>query len=129
VLLLSAWPSRTLTGKPLPDGFTKRLGDIARASGGTAEITACIDGPYGYVRSLDSFESVVLLAGASTDFLFLPLSLTCSSSWFLGGSGISYTAGLLSQIIRDCDAGKSTVKHVSFIWVVRSTGTSPITEP
>jgi hypothetical protein len=62
-------------------------------------------------------------------FLLLPLSLTCASSWFLGGSGISYTAGLLSQIVRDCDAGKSTVKHVSFIWVVRSTGTSPITEP
>lgn len=116
---------------PSIDGFTKRLGEIARAGGGTAEITAFIDGPYGYVRSLDSFESVVLLAGPSSS-AFLDLlqdRLLTRSLCSAGGSGISYTAGLLSQIVRDCKAGKSAVKHVSFIWVVRTTGSSSCHAP
>jgi len=46
------------------DGFTKNLGKIARAAGGETEILTCVEGPYGYVKSLDSYESVVLISGA-----------------------------------------------------------------
>lgn len=46
------------------DGFTGRLGQMAKAAGGQIEITALLDGPYGYVRGLNSNHSVVLISGA-----------------------------------------------------------------
>lgn len=33
---------------------------------------------------------------------------------------------MLYQIVRDCKAGKSAVKNVTFLWVVRTTGASAV---
>lgn len=62
-----------LTHMLSPDGFTKRLGALACAGGGSVQISAFIDGPYGYVRSLSSYESVVLLAGTSPSPFLSPI--------------------------------------------------------
>lgn len=105
------------------DGFTKNLGKVARAGGGEAEILTCVEGPYGYVKCLQSYESVVLISGAcdvSRAAISLPRADTLA--WRLaGGSGISYTLPLLAKMIRDSAAGQLAVRSVAFVWIVPNT--------
>lgn len=48
------------------DGFTGRLSRMCKSHGGRFEIPAYLDGPYGNIKSLDSYSSVVLIAGESS---------------------------------------------------------------
>lgn len=38
-----------------------------------------------------------------------------------GGSGITYTLPLLLDLVKDAQSGKSAVKNITFVWVVRTT--------
>jgi len=62
-----------------------------------------VDGPYGRPPSVNSFSSVVLLAG---------------------GSGVSFTLPLLLDIISAVGRHKSPVRRVLFVWSVKHRGGS-----
>lgn len=61
------------------DGFTKRLANVAREAGGSADVTVCVEGPYGYVRGLESYGSVIFVAGSLAPFIQPNLSLSTDS--------------------------------------------------
>ncbi|EIW68400.1 hypothetical protein TREMEDRAFT_32173, partial [Tremella mesenterica DSM 1558] len=91
------------------DGFTKRMKDHvdeerkARGLGPdvqvSVDIPAAVEGPYGESRSLDRYDGVLILTG---------------------GSGISYGIAHLMQIVRDAREGKTRVKFVRIIWMVKT---------
>ncbi|WVQ80616.1 hypothetical protein IAT38_002721 [Cryptococcus sp. DSM 104549] len=85
-------------------GFTKRL-RLALPSDDTTSVPLYIEGPYGYPHSLDSFSTVLLVAG---------------------GTGVTFTSGHFLQIIqnaRRAQRGKrskgSCVKRLHLVWHVR----------
>jgi len=79
------------------DGFTRHLYNYAVSHPGKP-VTVLVDGPYGWPPSVDSFSSVVLLAG---------------------GSGVSFTLPLLLDIISSVRRGESPVGRVLFVWSVK----------
>ena len=77
---------------------------------GTSKVFALIDGPYGHMRPLRQFDSILLMAG---------------------GSGSTFTTPLMREIVaRWKDENSSTwnipggaaTKYVRFIWVIKSRG-------
>ncbi|KAL7408979.1 ferric reductase NAD binding domain-containing protein, partial [Mrakia frigida] len=81
------------------DGFTGRLSRIAKSHGGRFEVPAYLDGPYGTIASIDSYSSVVLVAG---------------------GTGVSYTLPLALQLVRLAQEGSSAVSSLTFVWCVKN---------
>lgn len=91
------------------DGFTKRMKDAvdaerkARGLGVEEhvkiEVPAAVEGPYATVDSKKGFDGVLILAG---------------------GSGISYALSHLLQVIREAREGKTKVKRIRIIWMVKS---------
>ena len=79
------------------NGFTRHLYNHAASHPGKP-VTVLVDGPYGRPPSLDSFSSVVLLAG---------------------GSGVSFTLPLLLGIISAVRRNESPVRRVLFVWSVK----------
>lgn len=77
------------------DGFTKRLREQAE---GDTPITAYIDGPYGHACSRSHFDSVLFICG---------------------GSGISFGLSNLLAIVDAAKRGKSVVRKVKLIWMIR----------
>ena len=84
------------------NGFTRHLYNHAASHPGKPVIVL-VDGPYGRPPSLDSFSSVVLLAG---------------------GSGVSFTLPLLLGIISAVRRNESPVRRVLFVWSVKHHGRS-----
>ena len=91
------------------DGFTKRMKervDEERKALGlglddecSIQVKAAVEGPYGGKRSLSSYEAVLILAG---------------------GSGVSFAISHLLQIIEEAKAGRSRIKNVQIVWMVKS---------
>jgi ferric-chelate reductase len=84
------------------NGFTRHLYNYA-VSYPHKPVTVLVDGPYGRPPSVNSYSSVVLLAG---------------------GSGVSFTLPLLLDIISAVRRNDSPVRRVLFIWSVKHRGRS-----
>jgi len=81
------------------DGFTKRLLSHIQKEGKRKSTVECaVEGPYGCPPSLGHFSTAVLIAG---------------------GSGVSYTLPQFVGIIHDVNSGRSAVRSICFIWVIR----------
>lgn len=80
------------------DGFTADLHQYAFKNPGKA-FRASIDGPYGVVPDLTSFDKVLFVAG---------------------GSGASFTCGVALDLLRRLGNSKSLV--ITFLWVARYEG-------
>ncbi|WWC62309.1 uncharacterized protein I303_104905 [Kwoniella dejecticola CBS 10117] len=78
-------------------GFTKRL-RTALASDLNTDIPLYIEGPYGYAHSLDSYSTVLLLAG---------------------GTGVTFVCGHFLQILQNARKGNSAVRKVHLVWHIR----------
>ncbi|WVW84449.1 hypothetical protein I302_106483 [Kwoniella bestiolae CBS 10118] len=78
-------------------GFTKRL-RTALSSDLSTDIPLYIEGPYGYPHSLDSYSTVLLLAG---------------------GTGVTFVLGHFLQILQNLRKGKSAVKKLHLVWHIR----------
>ncbi|WWC88863.1 uncharacterized protein L201_003778 [Kwoniella dendrophila CBS 6074] len=78
-------------------GFTKRL-HAALTSDLTTNIPLYIEGPYGYPHSLDSYSTVLLVAG---------------------GTGVTFVCGHFLQILQNVKKGKSAVKKLHLVWHIR----------
>ncbi|OCF32660.1 hypothetical protein I316_05581 [Kwoniella heveanensis BCC8398] len=91
------------------DGFTKRMKervDEARKERNLAleadcevEVQAAVEGPYGVKSDLRGYEGILM---------------------FSGGSGISFAVANLLQTLREIREGKSRVKFISVVWMVKS---------
>ncbi|KAH7105459.1 ferric reductase NAD binding domain-containing protein [Auriculariales sp. MPI-PUGE-AT-0066] len=80
------------------DGFTKRLREYVTAKG-VCSVPVYVDGPYGMPPSLETFDTVILVAG---------------------GTGITYTLPLLLDAVRNAKLGRSVVRKIVFIWAIRN---------
>lgn len=78
-------------------GFTKRL-RAALESDVFTKIPLYLEGPYGYPHSLDSYSTVLLIAG---------------------GTGVTFTSGHFLQILANSLKGKSVVKKLHLVWHIR----------
>lgn len=63
--------------------------------------SVAIEGPYGRMRPLKQFDSVVLFAGSS---------------------GASFTVPLLRDLVRTWSTAVAVTRHIRFVWVVKSKG-------
>jgi ferric-chelate reductase len=82
------------------NGLTRHLYNHAVSHPGKP-VTVLVDGPYGRPPSVNSFSSVVLLAG---------------------GSGVSFTLPLLLDIFSAVGLDESPVRRVLFVWSVKHRG-------
>ncbi|WVQ76889.1 hypothetical protein IAR50_006563 [Cryptococcus sp. DSM 104548] len=78
-------------------GFTSRLlhalhSDIQEG------LPLLIEGPYGYPHGLDSYSTVVLLAG---------------------GTGVTFTSSHFLQILQNASCARSAIKHLHLVWHIR----------
>jgi predicted ferric reductase len=78
--------------------------------------TVAIEGPYGCIRPLRQFDSVVLLAGSTGATFTVPLLRDILQGWKENASPERNTASLFRP-----QTGAVT-RHVRFVWVVRSRG-------
>ncbi|WWC71328.1 uncharacterized protein I206_105282 [Kwoniella pini CBS 10737] len=91
------------------DGFTKRMKDkideqkkekgLSIDDTLDVEVTAAVEGPYGQKSDMSGYEGVLM---------------------FSGGSGISFAVSNLLQILREIKEGRSRVKFISIVWMVKS---------
>ena len=84
------------------NGFTRHLCDYAASYPGKP-VTVLVDGPYGRPPPVNTYSTVVLLAG---------------------GSGVSFTLPLLLDIISAVRRNESPVRRVLFVWSIRRRGGS-----
>ncbi|KAF2848779.1 ferric-chelate reductase [Plenodomus tracheiphilus IPT5] len=77
--------------------------------------TVTIEGPYGCVRPLRQFDSVVLLAGSTGATYTVPLLRDLLQGWKENSSGSLDKKGGFFRAL----AGAAT-RHVRFVWVVKS---------
>ncbi|KAI0266559.1 ferric reductase NAD binding domain-containing protein [Gloeopeniophorella convolvens] len=77
------------------EGFTKRLGDMARTGG---SLKVFIDGPYGAPPRLFGYDTVVFVAG---------------------GSGITFTSPLFVDLIHCARLDPSICRRIVFVWAIR----------
>jgi len=86
-------------------GGTKRFqGHAKRLPETTSDLRApkhvAIEGPYGHVRPLQQFDSIVLFAGST---------------------GATFTTPLMRNVVHSWTAGERTVtRRIKFVWVVKS---------
>lgn len=78
--------------------------------------TVAIEGPYGTLRPLRQFDSVVLLAGSTGTTFTVPLLRDIVQGWKENASTAKGTKSLFKA-----QTGAVT-RHVRFIWVVKSRG-------
>lgn len=81
------------------NGFTRRLHNYALANPG-AKLWAAAEGPYGTFPDPMEYDKIILIAG---------------------GSGASYTFGLVGNLLERMDA--QSTKNIVFIWTAKTQGT------
>lgn len=100
-------------------GSTKRLFHLAETIGmslphTTSDISqvagksVAIEGPYGFIRPLEQFDSVVLLAGSTGATFTMPLLRHLVQAW--------------RDVSRDSRSSRRRVvtRHVKYVWIVKS---------
>lgn len=104
-------------------GYTKRLlGRAERqlalptATGNAHERRVCsvvIDGPYGYMRPLRQFDSVLLVAGSNGIAFTLPLMRDIVAGWTASASATAPRWFLMSS-------QNSATRFIKFVWIIKS---------
>ena len=89
---------------------------LPTGSAKTCTKTVAIEGPYGCIRPLRQFDSVVLLAGSTGATFTLPLLRDLVQGWKENASLVPKKASLFKS-----QTG-SVTRHIRFVWVVRSRG-------
>ncbi|CAN9427621.1 unnamed protein product [Alternaria alternata] len=102
-------------------GGTKRFFRHAERSGSLVGVTAkarnvAIEGPYGTLRPLRQFDSVVLLAGSTGGTFTLPLLRDLLQGWKENARDSPGSTSFLKA-----PTGAVT-RHLRFVWVVKSRG-------
>lgn len=103
-------------------GGTKRFFSYAEKSGRLPEASAklkavTIEGPYGTLRPLRQFDSVILLAGSTGSTFNMPLLRGLIQGWQENANRDTLKPKSLLQ------APSGTVtRHIRFVWVVKSSG-------
>lgn len=103
-------------------GGTKRLFRHAEkshglpASGKLNTTTVAIEGPYGTLRPLRQFDSVVLMAGSTGATFTMPLLRDILEGWKQSTASAQKPSSLISRPI-----GVVT-RHIRFVWVIKSRG-------
>lgn len=104
-------------------GGTKRFFNHAERNNGLPQPserfcmrTVAIEGPYGNIRPLRQFDSVVLLAGSTGVTFTAPLLRDILQGWSENVQGSSASSGLFSR------RKGAVTRHVRFVWVVKSRG-------
>ncbi|KAG9185884.1 hypothetical protein G6011_07215 [Alternaria panax] len=102
-------------------GGTKRFFQHAEKSGGFSGTpaesrTVAIEGPYGTLRPLRQFDSVVLLAGSTGGTFTLPLLRDLLQGWKENSRSNTCKTSLFKT-----PTGAAT-RHVRFVWIVKSRG-------
>ncbi|KAH3908836.1 hypothetical protein HBH56_172760 [Parastagonospora nodorum] len=102
-------------------GGTKRFFKHAEKSSGLSDGTSktktvTIEGPYGALRPLRQFDSVVLLAGSTGATFTLPLLRDILHGWRETSTSNSSSRSFFSR-----QTG-AVARHVRFVWVVKSRG-------
>ncbi|CAN9267898.1 unnamed protein product [Alternaria alternata] len=105
----------------LKKGGTKRFFRHAERSGSLVGVTAkarnvAIEGPYGTLRPLRQFDSVVLLAGSTGGTFTLPLLRDLLQGWKENARDSPGSTSFLKA-----PTGAVT-RHLRFVWVVKSRG-------
>ncbi|CAE7025409.1 hypothetical protein CFE70_003607 [Pyrenophora teres f. teres 0-1] len=103
-------------------GGTKRFLNYAEKSNGLIEAanktrSVLIEGPYGCIRPLRQFDSVVLLAGSTGATFTLPLLRDLIQGWREN----SRIDTVNTRSILKAPIGAVT-RHIRFVWVVKSRG-------
>jgi predicted ferric reductase len=89
---------------------------LSQASRMTCTRAVAIEGPYGCLRPLRQFDSVILLAGSTGATFIVPLLRDILQGWAEKGIPGPRKASLFSS-----PTGAVT-RHVRFVWVVKSRG-------
>ncbi|KAI4632384.1 uncharacterized protein J4E87_001857 [Alternaria ethzedia] len=102
-------------------GGTKRLFKHAEKTGSLSGMpvkarTVAIEGPYGTLRPLRQFDSVVLLAGSTGGTFTLPLLRDLLQGWKENACGNTGSTSIFKT-----PTGAVT-RHIRFVWVVKSRG-------
>lgn len=102
-------------------GGTKQFYKHAEKSGRSPEPLAkyrpiTIEGPYGILRPLRQFDSVVLLAGSTGCTFTMPLLRDLIHGWHEKANGTSSKKSILWA------PSGSVTRHIRFVWVVKSSG-------
>ncbi|EAT85317.2 hypothetical protein SNOG_07851 [Parastagonospora nodorum SN15] len=97
--------------------FFKHAEKSSGLSDGTSKTkTVTIEGPYGALRPLRQFDSVVLLAGSTGATFTLPLLRDILHGWRETSTSNSSSRSFFSR-----QTG-AVARHVRFVWVVKSRG-------
>lgn len=107
------------------DGFTRlmkeRVDEERKARGlpvdeqCSMKVQAAVEGPYGLAEDLSGYDAVLIFAGKQ---IFSPCSRPLST--YPGGSGISFALSHLLQIIEEARVGRTRVRSVKLVWMVKS---------
>lgn len=81
--------------------------------------TVAIEGPYGCIRTLRQFDSVVLIAGSTGATFTYPLLRDIVQGWTENSSGAGLSNRKRSMFGKQSGA---VTRHVRFVWVVKSRG-------
>lgn len=102
-------------------GATRRMFDYARKYTGLpvtrdghepATTRIAIDGPYGTMRPLQQFESVVLFAGSTGATFTVPLLRDLVGLWRDSAASLSQQSGTSHRVV--------VTRRIRFVWVVKS---------
>ena len=72
-----------------------------------------IEGPYGHIRPLRQFDTVILIAGSSGGTFTVPLMRDIVCSWKAGSKRSFLTSWLL-------DSAGAATRNIRFIWVIKT---------
>ncbi|TKA74525.1 hypothetical protein B0A49_04046 [Cryomyces minteri] len=78
--------------------------------------SVAIEGPYGRIRPLRQFDSVVFFAGSTGATFTVPLLRSIVASWKDSAANSSATGGMFRAPVG------AVTRHLRFVWVVKSRG-------
>lgn len=88
------------------DGFTKKLLDkVEESPEGRIKATALAEGPFGGIHSLDSYGTLLLVAG---------------------GIGITHPMSYLHEVVTNFADRRTATRKVHLVWIIRSLGKSTL---
>ncbi|KAF2634999.1 hypothetical protein P280DRAFT_502085 [Massarina eburnea CBS 473.64] len=97
-------------------GHAEKTHTFLATSGRSCIKTVAIEGPYGCLRPLRQFDSVVLLSGSSGATFTVPLLRDILQGWRENADPMRNTSSLFKL------PKGAVTRHVRFVWVVKSQG-------
>ncbi|KAF2281405.1 uncharacterized protein EI97DRAFT_429444 [Westerdykella ornata] len=94
----------------------ERAESLPQTTGSACIRTVAIEGPYGCLRPLRQFDSVILLAGSTGGTFTVPLLRDVVQGWSENMHPTDKTTSLFSPMTG------AVTRHIRFVWVVKSRG-------